>query len=229
MGVNMKRIASRLLLPSLAFTAAQAQNPIQYVVVIFQENRTSDNLFHGLPGADIANTGVNSKGQIIPLKPIPLVNNYDLGHSHKAFVQMYDKGRMDGADKVGILCNKGAKNCPPPNPQFKYVNPSDVAPYFQMAEQYTFADRMFQTNQGASFPAHQFILAGTSAPTASSNLFAAEDVIGFEHANWDMGCAGSPKVLVRMIDPAGDESQKMFPCFEHPTLTDLLDNQNLTW
>jgi hypothetical protein len=32
-----------------------------------------------------------------------------------------------------------------------------------------------------------------------------------------------------MIDPAGDESQEMFPCFEHPTLTDLLDNQNFTW
>ena len=47
-------------------------------------------------------------------------------------------------------------SCPPPNPQFKYVNPSEVAPYFQLAEQYTFADRMFQTNQGPSFPAHQF-------------------------------------------------------------------------
>src|SRR6202521_1788642 len=130
--------------------------------------------------------------------------------------------QMDGADLIPVECNVGAKDCPAPDLQFGYVDPTAtyIQPYFQMAEQYTFADRMFQTNQGPSYPAHQFILAGTSAPTASSNLFAAEDVIGFEHANWDMGCAGSPKVLVRMIDPAGDESQKMFPCFEHPTLTD---------
>ena len=62
-----------------------------------------------------------------------------------------------------------------PNPQFMYVKPSDVQPYFDLAEQYTFGDRMFQTNQGPSFPAHQFILSGTSAPTATSDLFAAEN------------------------------------------------------
>jgi phospholipase C len=32
-----------------------------------------------------------------------------------------------------------------------------------------------------------------------------------------------------LIDPEGDESQKMFPCFEHATLTDLLDDQELSW
>ena len=32
---------------------------------------------------------------------------------------------------------------------------------FKMAEQYTFADGMLQTNEGASFSAHEFILAGT--------------------------------------------------------------------
>lgn len=50
------------------------------VVVIFQENRTPDNLFHGLPNADIANSGVNSLAQTIPRQPIPLANRYDLGH-----------------------------------------------------------------------------------------------------------------------------------------------------
>src|SRR5208283_3773250 len=62
-----------------------------------------------------------------------------------------------------------------PNAQFMYVNPADVQPHFALAEQYTFGDRMFQTNQGPSFPAHQFIISGTSAPTATSSLFAAEN------------------------------------------------------
>jgi hypothetical protein len=51
---------------------------IQHVVVIFQENRTPDNLFQDPAliknGADIQNYGVNSKGQTISLSPI------DFGH-----------------------------------------------------------------------------------------------------------------------------------------------------
>ena len=146
---------------------------IQHVVVIFQENRTPDNLFHGLPGADIANGGFNSKGEYIPLTPVSLHAWYDLDHSHGAFMTMYDHGKMDRADKIGIRCGM-SQGCPA-NPQFKYVNPSDVAPYFKLAKTYTFADRMFQTNQGPSFPAHQFIISGTSAPTATSKLFASEN------------------------------------------------------
>jgi phospholipase C len=196
---------------------------IQHVVVIFQENRTPDNLFHGLPNADIATSGVNSKGQTIPLVPVPLANHYDLNHSHGSFEFMYHNGKMDGADLIPVYCQKGATGCPPPNPQFAYVDPSEVAPYFQLAQRYTFADRMFQTNQGPSFPAHQFIISGTSAPTATSPLFAAENT------NGGTGCTAPPTAFVRMIDPGGKESSTEYPCFEHSTLTDLLDAQQLTW
>jgi len=200
---------------------SSSPNKIQHVVVVFQENRTPDNLFHGLPNADIANSGVNSLGQTIPLQPIPLANHYDLGHRHNDFLRMYDNGKMDGADKVAG-CNPNLAGCPP-NPQFQYVNPSDVAPYFQLAQQYTFGDRMFQTNQGPSFPAHQFIISGTSAPTATSTLFAAENT------NLGAGCTASPAAWVWMIDGSGVESSKMYPCFEHPTLTDLLDSAGKSW
>jgi phospholipase C len=200
---------------------SSSPNKIQHVVVVFQENRTPDNLFHGLPNADIANSGVNSLGQTIPLQPIPLANRYDLGHRHNDFLRMYDNGKMDGADKVSG-CNPNQAGCPP-NPQFQYVNPSDVAPYFQLAQQYTFGDRMFQTNQGPSFPAHQFIISGTSAPTATSTLFAAENT------NLGAGCTATPAAWVWMIDASGAESSKMYPCFEHPTLTDLLDSAGKSW
>jgi phospholipase C len=195
----------------------------KHVVVIFQENRTPDNLFHGFPNADIADSGINSAGQTIQLTPIALANDYDLRHAHSAFVQMYDGGKMDGADKIPVSCNAGAVNCPPPNPQFMYVNPSDVQPYFQLGEQYTFGDRMFQTNQGPSFPAHQFIISGTSAPTAASDLFAAENPSG------GAGCAAPADALVVLIDPLGNENQKIYPCFEHPTLMDSLDAQMVSW
>jgi len=214
---------------------------IQHVVVIFQENRTPDNLFHDQVlinnGADIAISGVNSVGQTITLSPIDLgtagsnPQNYDLSHAHSAFVSMYDGGTMHGADL--IPCSPAA-NCPPnahPNPQFMYVNPSDVQPYFAMAEQYTFGDRMFQTNEGPSFPAHQFILSGTSAPTAppaaTSNLFAAENMSGGSIA----GCIATAGTTVTMIDPTGSETNPVpeYPCFDHPTLTDLLDAKSVTW
>jgi phospholipase C len=106
-----------------------------------------------------------------------------------------------------------------------YVMPSDVAPYFAMAEQYTFGDRMFQTNQGPSFPAHQFIYGGTSAPTESSPLFASEN------PGQPTGCIAASTTTVTMINAAGSESAQpgQYPCFEHQTLSDLLDAKAVTW
>jgi phospholipase C len=209
---------------------------LQHIVVIFQENRTPDNLFQDsvliTRGADIAGSGLNSFGETIPLSPIDLgttgsnPQNYDLSHANIAFVSMYDGGKMDGANLIQCA---PAPNCPPnahPNPQYMYVKPSDVQPYFALAEQYTFGDRMFQTNQGPSFPAHQFIISGTSAPSANSNLFAAEN------PNQTIaGCISPLNNRVTMIDPTGSETNAapVYPCFEHPTLTDFLNAKGLTW
>ncbi len=221
---------------SLTMTAV-----IQHVVIIFQENRTPDNLFHDpvliARGADLASSGTNSLGETIPLGSIDLgtsgsnPQNYDLDHSHASFVKMYDGGKMDGADQ--ITCRPAA-NCPPnahPNPQFNYVIASDVQPYFALAEQYTFGDRMFQTNQGPSFPAHQFIISGTSAPTATSPLFDAENPINTPNLLTPVGCLGPTTRTVSMIDASGSETtaSPQYPCFEHPTLTDLLDAGGVTW
>jgi phospholipase C len=202
---------------------------IQHVVVIFQENRSTDNLFHGLPNADVADSGVNSAGVTVPLTPVALAGDYDLYHTHPAFVDMYDGGKMDGADKIPSLCNKNATDCPGPNLQFRYVNPSDVAPYFQMAEQYTFGDRMFQTNQGPSFPAHQFIIAGTSQPATLSDLFASENPLLQGVQATLTGCTSPATETVQLIDPTGSESATTYPCFEHRVLTDLLDAKGITW
>jgi phospholipase C len=236
----MKLVAAILTLLISVGTAAYAQAPrdhhgIQNVVVIFQENRSTDNLFGSnpnfLPGADIARSGVNSQGQTIPLTAVPLANNYDLSHAHSAFVAMYAHGNMTGADKIGVTCQKGATGCPPANPQFKYVDNSTgiVNPYFQLAEQYTFGDRMFQTNQGPSFPAHQFIISGTSAPSPGSDLFASENPAGVTNPNNNTGCTAPAGEFVKLIDPSGSEAQKAYPCYDHQTLADLLDTAGVSW
>jgi phospholipase C len=239
-------------------TVPPSSQKIQHVVIIFQENRTPDNLFQGLCMApygsssacsttpsssqyDIQSFGMNSLGQTIPLSEIDLGNstsvptpanpdNYDIGHAHTSFEEMCQLNvttgvcAMDGAD-LEYTCTPGVNGCPQ-NPEFMYVNPADVAVYLQMAQSYSFADRMFQTNQGPSFPAHQFIISGTSAPSANSDLFAAENPA---NTGGIAGCIAPAGATVEMIDATGSESTTMYPCFEHPTLTDLLDNANLTW
>jgi phospholipase C len=202
---------------------------IQHIVFIVQENRTPDNMFQDSVlisrGADIKQSGLNSQGQTIPLTETDLATNYDVAHSHRAFENMYDGGKMDGANLSTTTCASGAVNCPPANPQYMYVNPAELQPYFQMAEQYTFGDRMFQTNQGPSFPAHQFLISGTSAPTATSNLFASENVA----PGTGDGCIAPAGNTVRLINPAGQELSSQYPCFEHQTLTDLLDAKHISW
>ena len=181
---------------------------------------------------------MNSLGQTIALSPIDLgtvgstPDTYDLSHRHDAWLSMYDGGKMDGADLIPCAPTKPALRTA--NPQFMYVKPADVQPYFVLAEQYTFGDRMFQTNEGPSFPAHQFILAGTSAPTTISSLFAAENV---PDAMLPAGCTAPVTNTVAMINAAGNETgdgsamapPAQYPCIEHPTLTDLLDTKGLTW
>jgi phospholipase C len=223
--------------PQPAFQSAEMaawppQGKIEHVVIMVQENRSTDNLFHDpaliARGADIAGSGVNSKLQTVPLAPIPLGIDYDLDHSHTAFLELYNNGNMNGGDRISAVCSTDNVYCMPANPQFKYVQASDVEPYFQMAEQYSFGDRMFQTNQGPSFPAHQFLFSGTSAPTASSPFFAAENpdtAQGFNVA----GCVAAADESVMLIDPNGNETCSMYPCFEHATLSDELDANNISW
>jgi phospholipase C len=224
---------------SASVTVNGAAGKIQHVVIIFQENRSTDNLFQDpvliKAGADIQNFGIDSNHNMIPLKKITLVTDYDPGHGHPSFLNMCDLNsqgqcQMDGADLVPDACKLGAKDCPGKDLSFGYVDPTVVQPYFQMAEQYTFADRMFQTNQGPSMPAHQFIISGTSAPAVGSNLFSSENP-NTHNTVPDAGCDASAGSTVELIDPSGNEKSNapIFPCFDHPTLTDLLEAKGNTW
>ena len=220
------------------------------MVVIVQENRTPDNLFQGLcappfgtaascsvfPGANQYNIqmanwldNTSSTGVTQPA-PVVLANKYDLSHAHSAFVSMCDKDldtgvcRMDGAAKISCSgrCVK--------KPQFKYVDNSGglLNPYLTLATQYGWANYMFQTNQGPSFPAHQFLFGGTSAPSAADDaagIFAAENMSGL---NQTAGCTAAADTTVEVINPTGGENSKIYPCFEHQTMPDIFPSP-MTW
>jgi phospholipase C len=234
--------------------SAQAQiASFQHIVVIVQENRTPDNLFQGLcskaslcsssPATgqyDIQTSGwLNKKSpnRLTGPVPVPLANTYDLAHSHSAFVVQCDlvhgtsQCLMDGAAGIGCIAQKG--NSCPENPGFAYVDNSTgiLNPYLTLATQYGWANYMFQTNQGPSYPAHQFLFGATSAPSAADDsgaIFASEN-IGV--LNSDVGCSAAPTTVVQLIDPTrGEEANnKIFPCFEHSTIADILTQSGYTW
>jgi phospholipase C len=237
-------IKSLLLLTPLFCIHAGAQiSSFQHIVVIVQENRTPDNLFQGLCGPtralcpspyNLRNFGVDNEGNQVALIPLPLESPYDPDHSHDGFVQMCDlePGRnqcqMDGLSSTG---------CPSNMCSFTFVPPSNVAPYLAIAQQYGWANFMFQTNQGPSAPAHQFIFAGTSAPTASDDaaaIFVSENPQNGPGA----GCLAPVGEFYWLISPqTAPQEFKLVNnlpgtlCFSHPTMATLLDGHTpaLSW
>ena len=232
---------------------AFAQIPsFQHIVVIVQENRTPDNLFQGLcatprgavnrcsttPSASQYNIQTsnwidkNSSTGVTQPGPVPLANKYDLSHAHSAFVSMCDANsngicKMDGANDIDC-----SGTCTDPKPQFKYVDNSKnlVTPYIAMATQYGWANYMFQTNQGPSFPAHQFLFGGTSAPSAADDaagIFASENMSTTTDIDGTAGCIAPAATTVVVINPTGGENSKIYPCFEHQTMADILST--FTW
>jgi hypothetical protein len=242
----------------LAAAPATAQTPtFQHVVVVFQENRTPDNIFgstpHFLPGVDIQGSGSMATCAILPQQvtlmqnPEGLVTCYDLAHSHQSWNTMCDLAgggnqcKMDMACGIKVDTKDGGPGCTAPQyPQYQYLPYNVAQPYFEIATTYGFGNYMFQTNQGPSFPAHQFILTGTSAPAPPGNQtygpdFAAENPAGggLTYPGEDTGCPAPTHPLehVADINPQGVEGNYYnsgFPCYTHPSLTDQLSLFPLT-
>jgi phospholipase C len=241
---------------------------IQHVVIIVQENRTTDNMFQGLctanggvPGCgtgqnqyNIQNYGYvgTTKVSLTPIAQGLITCNkngekcYDLGHGHDGFLDDCDwngtECAMDGWNPN--QCDPGA-DCPP-NPQMQYVPGSADQLYIQLAQTYAFGDNMFQSNQGPSFPAHQYLFGGTSAvctPGGScpagttSTVYVSGNPEDNTRADGTpgVGCLAPPSSSVKLIDtsqpfPNGNEFLlNGVECFDRPTLADLLNSAGLTW
>jgi phospholipase C len=233
---------------------AQAQiRNFGHIIVIIQENRTPDNLFQGLCAAPFGTASscstspvgkqydIQTKNWLDKTSPtgvtqpttVALANRYDLSHSLSAWKLQCDKDvsgncKMDGAAKVACsgIC--------PVKPQFAYVDntTSNLNPYLRLAVQYGWANSMFQTNRGPSFPAHQFLFGATSAPSLADDhagIFAAENVGGL---GTGAGCIASSTRTVQLTDAGtGVEHSRnrIFPCFDHNTVADLLQPRSISW
>jgi phospholipase C len=246
------KLTARILFLVGSAIAAFAQIPsFQHVIVIVQENRTPDNLFQGLcvppygsgnacstnPTAaqyDIQTSNwldkTSATGVTQP-STVKLANKYDLSHAHSAFTLMCDSDSTTGACKMDGAGSIPCSGTCPSKSQFRYVSNAarTLNPYLDLATQYGWANYMFQTNQGPSFPAHQFLFGGTSAPSAADDaagIFASENMSGTATI---AGCTAEAGTTVQLIDPAGENKDNTtYPCFEHQTMADIIP-PFLTW
>jgi phospholipase C len=255
----MKRSAQVLLLVALLGAMAHAQFPsqIQHVVIIFQENRTPDNLFqglHGLKGSngvayDIRNYYVTSNGTHKLLTPVGMATNFDLSHAHGAFVSEATAPSTALVPGCGGTATAASFGCAASTwNQFMYVDNAQALhssnlygqnltthildPYVAMAKRWGWANFMYQTNQGPSYPAHQFIFGGTSAPTQTQDqqgTFVSENF----SAGTNAGCLANVTAMNFLIDSSGTETPYGGAlgdfCFSHNTMATLLDPPAISW
>jgi phospholipase C len=214
-----------------------------HIIVIVQENRTFDNLFNGYPGANSRNYGYDSQGKIVRLREVSLATTYDLDHSHTGFETEWADGKMNGFDKVRTS-GVGSKKA---DLAYTYAPYSEVKPYWDLAEQFALADGLFQTNEGPSFPAHQYLIAGQSGHFSAANPdpldpadrgpFAMSENIPAPKANQagcDAALAGYRDQTIDLSlranpQPSNENAPVVRPCVNYATILDELDAKSLTW
>jgi phospholipase C len=192
---------------------------IDHVIVLIHENRSFDDLFATFPGADGATEGKMSNGKTVKLKKSDLDYPYDLGHSWPAFLRDYDGGKMDGFN-----LENGGNGHPAGTAPYQYVDPRQIAPYWDIAKAYVLADHMFQTQGSGSFTAHQDLIAGGTAIDSTKSL------IDFPSAApW--GCDAPTGTVTTVLTRKQQYIAQggPFPCLRYATLRDLLDAKGVSW
>jgi len=218
--------------------------------VIVQENRSVDNLFHGFPGADTANVGYGHDGKRYAMRPLSLAYRGDIDHGHYQFLLQYDRGKNDGFDEAVTGFSKG-KGCAYPNvlnvpscfqlspvPDFaySYVPRSEIGPYWTMASRYAFSDRTFASNNGPSYPSHQYLIAGQAGHVSETPQQTPQDI----NSDGPWGCDATAleqfTILLKYAAHPSVYSAKTgtdvpgpFTCFSYRTAADLLDAAHVTW
>ena len=198
-------------------------SPIRHVIVMVQENRTFDNLFassvlaHGgpYPGADASQTAMVD-GRRVSLKPVPLENPSDPSHSHLSLLGEWDRGRMDGFANDRISTIPGFPN-PGPGFAYAYVPDSEMTIYHLLAAHYALADENFAPRLVPTLPSHYTMATAQSRIAGNPNS-----------GIW--GCDAPPSTTVPIFGKGESIiTPGVFPCFDEPTIVDLLDAAHVTW
>jgi phospholipase C len=198
--------------------AASPRDVIQHVVLVIQENRSFDNLFNGFPGADTVRSGRRHDDSVVALHPVSLNAPVDVDHARQTFLNSYNHGRMNGFDTIGTLPRQRNGDFP-----YAYVPQSETTTYWELAREFTLADHTFASVGGPSFPAHQYLIAGTAGRAIDNPNRTANRVFWW-------GCDSLPDVRVHQIgSDGGPDGPSVFPCFDYRTLADVMDESRVSW
>ena len=215
--------------------AGSGSSPIQHIVLLVQENRSFDNLFATFPGADGTTTG-RLKNKTVDLRVARLKEKCDFGHLYNAYRHDYDGGKMNGFyDESGDSAVPGCSAKAGKGP-YQYVDPNDIAPYWEIARQYVLADHLFQTQGSGSFTAHQDLIRGGT----TFDQYEKDSLVDVpDRAPW--GCDAPPYTITTYLlassHPKYRYHQGPFPCTDafpsqgqyYKTLRDLLDANDESW
>jgi phospholipase C len=141
--------------------------------------------------------------------------NPNLPHTYQNAIRGWDNGQMDGFHTGGGT-HYGA---------YAYMDHSEIAPYWAMAQQYVLADAMFPTEFGGSYTAHLTAVAGTDnmSPTKAQVNFP-------DHTPNDCDAPpGTKSSLVNERRRVG-RANGPFPCFtQFNTMAEVLDAAGISW
>jgi phospholipase C len=218
---SQPRVFAQQALPPLARTADQSDvaKYIKHVVIIIQENRSFDNFFAGYPGANAPTYGYGMRyGQRIriPLHQITFEHGPNLSHLYEAAILDWNHGTMTGFSKWGFDHDDAA---------YAFVERSEVAPYWTMAQQYVLADHMFPTEFGPSWTGHMTLIAGTDSLTP--RLALADFASGPYNS-----CDSPPQSRTTTVNVRRHIGYHTgpYPCFtQFATMASTLDAAGVSW
>jgi phospholipase C len=198
--------------------AGSGSHYIQHVVVIIQENRSFENFFAGFPGANAPLYGHafhSHKRVKVPLHETTFETNPNLPHTWQSAMAGWHRGQMDGFH-TGPGTNYAA---------YAYMERSQIAPYWAMAQQYVLADAMFPTEFGGSFVTHIMAVAGTDNITQTEAIVNTPTLAPND-------CDAPPRTRSSLVnsDRRIGRANGPFPCFtQFRTLAEVLDGKGVSW
>jgi phospholipase C len=142
---------------SVTIKLSDTRSPVKHLIVVVMQNRSFDHLFGKFPGAAGAMPGDpgfiqrNANGTAISPFLLGKLSSIDLEHSHAAFVQMVNGGKMDqyalvnGPDAMGFYDSS--------------VPGIDIL--WSLAQQFSLADHFFASVLGDA-PTNQLYLVAAS-------------------------------------------------------------------
>jgi phospholipase C len=188
--------------------------PITHVIVVVKENHTFDNYFGTFPGAEGTTTYKISDGGTGTCGHAPDNTLRDMSHEHSSGLTDWNGGQMNGWDLVKGTSTLGD------NLAYAQYHETDIPNYWAYARTFTLADHFFSQIIGPSFPGHLAVLAAqTGGATGNPNT-------QLTHPYW--GCDQSASTTLPVEDPATCTTVQKFPCFDIPTVPDVLP-PGITW